>query len=333
MKRFLLFVALLSTCSASAATISSSTCPGTGCSVSFVTDTTALAIQVTGAWSGSIAVELSNDNVVFVPARAYPVGGGPSTAAFTTNGGWMMPTGGMAYFRVRATSWVSGTATVTTRPTPSTVAADVVRAVGTDFGGVVLAVPDGGHPVNLGPATVNTVVTTPDGGLPVLVTNSVTVASDGGLGVVIRGPFVETTDGGSALAVSAPDVVRVVGPTFGAVDITGTVNAHLTDTTLTALDPPCTFVAAPPRTTLTTTPVDVPATPLTGRTQMLVLNLSISQEVWCCRGVACTPTSAAAYVIRANGAQTWDGIRDTDIIRCRAQAGTADINAQEASCG
>lgn len=136
----------------------------------------------------------------------------------------------------------------------------------------------------------------------------------------------------SAASIS-PDVLRVVGPTFGNVLVSGTVDSNLTQTTLTALDPPCTFVAAPPRTSLTTTPVDVPTTPLTGRTQMLVLNLSNTQEVWCCRGAGCTPTSTAAYVIRHDGQQSWDGIRDTDVIRCRSQAGTADINVQEASCG
>lgn len=129
------------------------------------------------------------------------------------------------------------------------------------------------------------------------------------------------------------DVVRAVGGTFGPVQVSGTIDANLTQTTLTALDPPCTFVAAPPRTSLTTTPADVPATPLTGRTQMLVLNLSSTQEVWCCRGAGCTPTSTAAYVIRKDGVQEWNGIRDTTIIRCRSQAGTADINVQEASCG
>jgi hypothetical protein len=60
-KRFLLFAALLLSLSSSAATISSSTCPGTGCSLSYVPDTPALALQLTGTWSGSITVELGND--------------------------------------------------------------------------------------------------------------------------------------------------------------------------------------------------------------------------------------------------------------------------------
>jgi hypothetical protein len=61
MSRTLFLLTLLLALSSSAATISGSTCPGTGCSLSYVPDTPALALQLTGTWSGSITVELGND--------------------------------------------------------------------------------------------------------------------------------------------------------------------------------------------------------------------------------------------------------------------------------
>lgn len=164
MRHLPFLLALLLSTQASALTISGTTCPGAGCSLSLVADSTAIAVQLTGTWTGTIAVEVGNDGATFVPARAFPVGGGAYVSSFTANGAWMVPTGGMLYFRLRATSWTSGTAVVTTRPTPAVVPADVVRATGADFGGLAVSVPDGGLPVTLGGQRVAVEATGPEGG-------------------------------------------------------------------------------------------------------------------------------------------------------------------------
>jgi hypothetical protein len=251
MSRTLFVLALLFSLSSSAATISSSTCPGTGCSLSYVPDTPAVSLNATGTWLGTVAVELSADAVTFRTARAYPVGGGTYTDALTANGSWLVPTEGLVYLRLRATSWTSGTATVTLR---------------------------------------------------------------------------------HSSALPAVDVVRVVGPTFGEVAVSGTVDLG-TASLSSLVAPECSLPSAPPVVALTTTTQDVPAVPLAGRTQALVINHSSVQRVWCCIGTGCTPTSTAAYVLAPGGGSRVLTVRDSVPIRCRAAVGTADVGVEESSCG
>lgn len=151
------------------------------------------------------------------------------------------------------------------------------------------------------PASSPVQVTTPDGGLPVTV-------------------------GNQRVAVEA------TGPAGDPVAVSGTVG--LTQSSMNSLTAPCsTISAAPPVITLTTTAVDVPTTPLTNRTQLIVKNLSNNHIVWCCVGAACTPTSTAAYVILTGGDHQDFPVRASTIVRCKSASGTADVNAQEAICG
>jgi hypothetical protein len=161
------------------------------------------------------------------------------------------------------------------------------------------------------PRSVGVIV--PDGGL--LVTGAVRATielPDGGTQVVQiegrnGGPILTTIDGTPVFSLSSESLASIAAPT-------------------------CTIVGAPPVITLTTTPVNVPTTPLTDRTQLIVKNLSTNQNVWCCVGVACSPTSTAAYVILPNGDNQGLPVRASDTVRCRSAAATAAINAQEASC-
>lgn len=135
-----------------------------------------------------------------------------------------------------------------------------------------------------------------------------------------------------APALGPVDVVRVVGPTFGEVAVSGTVSLD-SATTSTLAAPVCSFASAPPVLTLTTTPQDTPATPLEDRTQLLVKNLSGVQSVWCCKGASCEPSSTAAYVILPGGDFQAFPARASDVVRCRSAVGVASVNVQEASCG
>lgn len=136
MLRPFVLAALLLTSSASAATISGTSCPGAGCSLSYVADAQAMAVQVTGTWAGTIIVEVSLDAVTFFPTRVWPANGDAYSAGLPGNGIHTAPTWGATYMRFRATSWTSGTATVTTRPSAAVIPADLVRAVGPTNGAV-----------------------------------------------------------------------------------------------------------------------------------------------------------------------------------------------------
>lgn len=161
------------------------------------------------------------------------------------------------------------------------------------------------------PRTVGVVA--PDGGVPINgSTNSTIVLPDGGTQVL----QVEGRSGGPLLT-----------------SIDGTPTVTLDSASLAAIAAPtCTVASLPPVITLTTTPVDVPTVALTGRTQLIVKNLSGARDVWCCVGVACIPTATEAYVILQNGDYQNFPVRDSLPVRCRSAVGTADVNAQEASC-
>ena len=142
MLRLLLLLLLALPLSARAATISSTTCPGTGCVTTYLGNLTATAVsvQVSGTWVGTLAFEGSNDNATYTALRAYPVdGNGSYTSSTTANGAWMVPASGLLYVRVRASAWTSGSATVLPQPTSSGVVVDIVRAVGSTFGEVAVS--------------------------------------------------------------------------------------------------------------------------------------------------------------------------------------------------
>lgn len=109
----------------------------------------------------------------------------------------------------------------------------------------------------------------------------------------------------------------------------------LSESSLSALAAPtCTFAAAPASVVLTTTPQDVPASPLTDRTQWRGVNEDSTRNIWCCVGTGCTPTSSNRWVIPSGfGDLVFEGCRADQTVRCRAASNTATINVQESSCG
>lgn len=201
--------------------------------------------------------------------------------------------------------------------------------------GSVIATSDGGFGVTVtSPVTVNQpLLVTSDGGLgvtvttPVVVTQPLIVTSDGGLGVVVRGPLEPLADGGIAVSVFAPDPVRVVGPTNGAVLVSGTIEANLSASSIAALDPAFIYPDLPPAPTLTTTVTTLDDPTITNRSELTVRNLANGNLVlWCCRGASCTPTATAGYILKAGDAFKFDNIRDSDTIRCRAATDPVYVN-------
>lgn len=109
---------------------------------SVTTGAASVGVQVTGSWSGTLVYEASFDSVTWSQAYLND-GGGVTFSSFTTNGLFHAPVMSIPYVRVRASSWTSGTATVSFRsgaglggimtmvPTGSPVPVDTSRSTGT----------------------------------------------------------------------------------------------------------------------------------------------------------------------------------------------------------
>lgn len=181
LRPLLLLFAVLAALPAGAANITSATCTpsnSTGCAnltIPSPSTTASVTVEVSGTWVATLAFEGSLGGTTFRALVAVPSAGGAYATATTGNGLWQVHTAGSAYVRVRATSYTSGTAVVTMNPSTAPPFTDVVRAVGSDFGdvGVAVAAPDGGLPVTLGAQRVSVEATGPDGD-PVAVFGSVT---------------------------------------------------------------------------------------------------------------------------------------------------------------
>lgn len=94
------------------ASLTTSTCPGSGCVVLNVGGYGGATIQITGTWSGTVTFEGSTDGTT--PANGtYASLQGWSATSTTANGLWMGPVGGVKYLRVRFSTASSGTAVVT----------------------------------------------------------------------------------------------------------------------------------------------------------------------------------------------------------------------------
>lgn len=142
MLRLLLLLLLALPLSGRAATISSTTCPGSGCVVTYLGNLTATAVsvQVSGTWVGTLAFESSDDNITYSVLRGWRTDEqGTYSTTTTSNGRYYVPSLGALYVRVRATAWVSGSATVTPQPTAAPLPVDLVRVVGSTFGDVAVS--------------------------------------------------------------------------------------------------------------------------------------------------------------------------------------------------
>lgn len=322
---------------AQAEVLTSTTCTPsvtTGCFTRNTAGFASVFVDVSGTWTGSIVFEAAGSSSgPWRITRAYSLDGtGAYVSSITSNGAWSVITGGAPFFRVRASALASGSVTVTAQANTFGVPTDVVRVTGDDFGEptVTLSTPDGGLPVAVGGVVP---VSPPDGGLLVSVGNVVPVVGpDGGLPVAVSGVVPVSAPVGG-LPVAVPDPVRVVGPTFGEVQVSGTVTSNPSQSFLDALAPACTYPAIPPVVSLTTTVVTVDDATITNRSEMTIVNLGTTINVWCCRGAACTPTATTAYIVRPGVALLFNGLRDSDTMRCRSASGSPDINVVEVSCG
>lgn len=163
-----------------------------------------------------------------------------------------------------------------------------------------------------------------DGGLEVAVT-----IPDGGLFTRLNVP-----DGGIDVAV--PSVVRVVGPTFGEVEVGGIVD--LSSATLAAMGNVVCTAAESHRFNLTTTPLIIPQDdPIPNRTSWTVINQDSVKKISCRvdpgdGGVPDCATPGFGITVQPNGGTLTFPVRESDIVRCVACTTGATVEHTEEAC-
>lgn len=83
--------------------------------------------QITGTWFGVLVPQVTVDGSNWVNAKAYNVDGA-SAGSFTSNGIYRIDTAGAASVRVSATAYTGGSAVVTLRNSPASIAAEEIGA-------------------------------------------------------------------------------------------------------------------------------------------------------------------------------------------------------------
>jgi len=108
-----------------AGSITSTTCPGTGCvELSTLSEVGSGAVQVTGTWVATLQFEGTVDGSTYASLLSIdPATGLTSATSTTANGTFLLPLAGFRHARVRASAYTSGTAVVTVRSTAGTVRA------------------------------------------------------------------------------------------------------------------------------------------------------------------------------------------------------------------
>jgi len=69
-------------------------------------------VQVSGTFTGTLQAEGSNDGLSFFPINLVPYGGGVAINQVSAPGLWTMSAAAVAFIQLRATSWTSGTASI-----------------------------------------------------------------------------------------------------------------------------------------------------------------------------------------------------------------------------
>lgn len=101
------------------ASLTTSTCPGTGCVQLNVSGYGSASVQLTGSWSGTVTFEVSTDGVNFVSVLLNPSTSTTPVSTTTSSGLWLGSVGGAKYLRARFSTASSGTVVVTLQASPA----------------------------------------------------------------------------------------------------------------------------------------------------------------------------------------------------------------------
>lgn len=100
-------------------TLTSMTCPGTGCMIIGSQGTGAVGVQVSGTFVGTIQFEGSLDGTTYASVNMTPPGSTSPVTSTTAVGVWTGGVGGLVKYRVRFSSYSSGSAVITTQSAPT----------------------------------------------------------------------------------------------------------------------------------------------------------------------------------------------------------------------
>lgn len=94
--------------------LTSTTCPGTGCASIAVEGRTGISFVLTGTWTATVVFEGSIDGTNFISLSAFDDANDKWVSQSTATGSfWVEPLGGMNSYRVRVSAYTSGTVTGT----------------------------------------------------------------------------------------------------------------------------------------------------------------------------------------------------------------------------
>lgn len=121
----LLFLGSALSLFAADATLSTTTCPGSGCQTTTLSGVGSVAVQVSGTFVGILAFEASVDGTNYSSVLMSAIGSGGGASSSQLPGMWSGNVLGAVYFRVRFAQYTSGTASVSTvaASNPTTLAA------------------------------------------------------------------------------------------------------------------------------------------------------------------------------------------------------------------
>lgn len=102
------------------ASLTSATCPGSGCVLVQTVGGAGIGAQITGTFTGTLQFEGSVDGVTFVAVNTTPPNSTTPATSATATGVWTGGVGGLRLFRVRCSAYTSGTAVVTLQLAPGT---------------------------------------------------------------------------------------------------------------------------------------------------------------------------------------------------------------------
>lgn len=106
----------------STATLTSATCPGTGCAVFGASGYGGIGVQLTGTFVATVQFEgiVANDTSgTFTAVTCTPWNSTTGVTSSTSTGLWGCPVGGLSLFRVRVSAYTSGSVVVTTLKAPT----------------------------------------------------------------------------------------------------------------------------------------------------------------------------------------------------------------------
>jgi hypothetical protein len=202
--------------------------------------TSALMVQITGTWTGTVVFEVSLDGTTWQSTLLFPVfpDGTPAVSSTTANGNWTLPVGGVQQFRVRGNTVATGTANIELTAGQGQYGVVAYQPVAANLNATIVGSKTNNNAApnssNLGvlPAVATTAAPTYTTGNAVMLSTDLsgnlrTTATISGTVAVTQSTSPWIVAGGGTAGTPATGVVTIQGIAGGtAVTVSGTVTAN-----------------------------------------------------------------------------------------------------------